>query len=163
MSPFRSTTIVLQTHRVDRNSSARCFISAMTATSKALCYIVKDSRLKADGSKCRRARDRRTMPVVWLKLVTGCVYVRGIDMSRGEVQNSWLSHRRSREAFANVGTALFVKIPSTARPSFDLYFHSDFHFLLFSVRRTRSFSSHVTKRIKELLSRPETRILISTC
>jgi len=47
-----------------------------------------------------------------------------------------------------------------SRPSFDLYFHSGFHFLLFSVRRTRSFSSHVTKRTKGPLSRAETRILI---
>lgn len=44
----------------------------------------------------------------------------------------------------------FVEIPSKrtlARP-LDLYFHSGFHFLLFSVRRTRSFLSHVIKRTK---------------
>jgi len=65
------------------------------------------------------------------------------------------------ETFANVEPCYLSKFDG-ARPSFDLYFHSGFHFLLFSVRRTRSFSSRVTKRTKRLLSCLETRISIST-
>lgn len=68
-------------------------------------------------------------------------YVGGEDGIPGSTRASTLTISR---ALRECGTALFVKIPSTPRPSLDLYFHSGFHFLLFSVRRTRPFASHVT-------------------
>jgi len=61
----------------------------------------------------------------------------------------------AREVFTNRGYLSKFR-QRRSRLSFDLYFHSGFHFLLFSVRRTRSFSSHVTKRTKGPLSRAET-------
>jgi len=83
--------------------------AAAAATSKALRYILKDSRLKADGSKRRRARPENDA-VVWLKLVTGCTYIRGIDMSgedRFPLSRVDFDHLGD---FCKRGTVLFVKI-----------------------------------------------------
>jgi len=65
------------------------------------------------------------------------------------------------ETFANAEPCYLSKFDGA--PVFRLVLSlGPFHFLLFSIRRTRSFSSRVTKRTKRLLSCLETRILIST-
>lgn len=56
-------------------------------------------------------------------------------MPRGKLQNSCLHLDDLAEVFANRA----ICQNSLDGPSFDLYFHSGFYFLLFSVRRTRSF------------------------